>query len=120
ESGTQGGFSALRPYAKPLALLYAIVVLRTLTATSFATFVPIMLTRRGMTLAEAGTAVSIYLVAVGAGGFFAGPAADRFGARLVIVISLLAAVPFLAFAPFLYGWQFVAILAIGGFLLQST
>jgi FSR family fosmidomycin resistance protein-like MFS transporter len=120
DSGPQGGFSALRPYAKPLALLYAIVVLRTLTATSFATFVPIMLTRRGMTLAEAGTAVSIYLVAVGAGGFFGGPVADRFGARLVIIISLLAAVPFLAFAPALHGWHFVAILALGGFLLQST
>jgi FSR family fosmidomycin resistance protein-like MFS transporter len=120
DSGPQGGFSALRPYAKPLALLYAIVVLRTLTATSFATFVPIMLTRRGMTLAEAGTAVSIYLVAIGAGGFFGGPVADRFGARLVIMISLLAAVPFLAFAPALHGWPFVAILALGGFLLQST
>ena len=38
---------ALRPYAQPLTLLYLIVVLRTLTAMSFSTFVPVMLTRRG-------------------------------------------------------------------------
>jgi FSR family fosmidomycin resistance protein-like MFS transporter len=120
DHGAPGGFRALRPYAGPLTLLYAIVVLRTLTATSFSTFVPIMLTRRGMTIAEAGTVASIFFLAVGAGGFFGGPIADRFGARLVIMLSLVAAVPFLAVSPFFSGWPFVALLAIGGFLLQST
>jgi FSR family fosmidomycin resistance protein-like MFS transporter len=115
-----GGFAALRPYARPLTLLYLIVVLRTLTAMSFGTFTPVMLTRRGMSIAEAGIVTAIYLAAVGLGGFFGGPAADRFGARRVIIISLLAAVPFLAVAPMLSGWAFVAALAVGGFLLQST
>ena len=98
-------FAALRPYARPLSLLYLIVVLRTLTAISFSTFVPVMLTRRGMTIAQAGTAVSIYLFAVGLGGFFGGPTADRFGARRVIILSLVCAVPFLAVAPLLSGWS---------------
>ena len=120
DTGAPAGFQALRPYAKPLTLLYLIVVLRTLTAVSFSTFVPVMLTRRGMTIAQAGTAASIYLIAVGAGGFFGGPVADRFGARRVIMLSLVAAVPFLAVAPLLSGWTFVAVLALGGFLLQST
>ena len=120
ESHEGGGFRALRPYAKPLTLLYLIVVLRTLTATSFSTFVPVMLTRRGMTLAQAGTAVSVYLFAVGLGGFFGGPSADRFGPRRVIIISLIAAVPLLALAPQLSGGMFVVTLALGGFLLQST
>jgi FSR family fosmidomycin resistance protein-like MFS transporter len=120
EHGEAGGFRALRPYARPLTLLYLIVVLRTLTAICFSTFVPIMLTRRGMTIAQAGVAASIYLFAVGAGGFFGGPIADRFGARRVIMLSLLASVPFLALAPALDGWPFVAVLALGGFLLQST
>ena len=120
EGSAPRGFSALRPYAKPLTLLYFIVVLRTLTAVSFSTFVPVMLTRRGMSIAEAGAAASVYLVAVGAGGFFGGPIADRFGARVVIILSLVSAVPFLAAAPSLSGWAFIAVLAIGGFLLQST
>jgi FSR family fosmidomycin resistance protein-like MFS transporter len=114
------GLRALRPYARPLGLLYFIVVLRTLTANSFSTFVPVMLTRRGMTLAQAGMAVSLYLFAVGLGGFFGGPAADRFGPRRVIILSLIFAVPFLAIAPLLSGWPFVLSLAVGGFLLQST
>jgi len=120
ESTAGRGLRALRPYAKPLSLLYVIVVLRTLTAVSFSTFIPIMLTRRGMTLAQAGTAASIYLCAVGAGGFFGGPIADRFGARRVIILSLVSAVPFLALAPLLDGWWVVATIAAGGFLLQST
>ena len=120
ESHDTGGFRALRPYARPLTLLYFIVVLRTLTTASFSTFVPVMLTLRGLTLAQAGTAVSVYLFATGLGGFFGGPTADRFGPRRVIMLSLVSAVPFLAVAPLLSGWQFVATLAMGGFLLQST
>jgi FSR family fosmidomycin resistance protein-like MFS transporter len=117
---SSGGLRTLRPYAKPLGLLYLIVVLRTLTAISFATFVPVMLTRRGLSVSQAGSAVAIYLFASGLGGFFGGPAADRFGPRKVIALSLVLATPFLVVAPFLEGWPFVAMLAIGGLFLQST
>jgi len=115
-----GGFGALRPYARPLALLYFIVVLRTLAAISFATFMPVMLTRRGMSLAAAGTAVAMYLFATGVGGFVGGPTADRFGPRRVIALSLVLACPFLFVAPTLTGWQFLVTVAVGGFFLQST
>ncbi len=115
-----GGLAALRPYAKPLALLYTIVVIRTLASLSFATFVPVMLTRRGYTIGEAGAAVALYLFGSGVGGFFGGPAADRYGARKVIALSLVAAWPFLFAAPFLTGAPFVITLAIGGLFLQST
>lgn len=117
---TSGGFSALRPYAKPLALLYTIVVLRTLTSLGFATFVPVMLTRRGLSVGQAGAAVALYLLGSGIGGFFGGPAADRYGARRVIAWSLVASCPFLVAAPFLSGAAFVIVLAIGGLFLQST
>jgi FSR family fosmidomycin resistance protein-like MFS transporter len=114
------GFGALRPYAKPLALLYTIVVLRTLASLTFATFVPVMLTRRGLSIGQAGAAVAVYLFGSGVGGFFGGPAADRFGARLVIALSLVLSCPFLFVAPFLSGSAFVVVLAIGGLFLQST
>ena len=115
-----GGFGALRPYAKPLTLLYLIVVVRTLTAISFSTFMPVMLTRRGLSVSEAGGAVAAYLFAASIGGFFGGPLADVWGARRVIILSLVLAVPFLAIAPTLSGWTFMPVLALGGFLLQST
>jgi FSR family fosmidomycin resistance protein-like MFS transporter len=114
------GFRALRPYARPLTLLYLIVVLRTMTAATFSTFTPVMLVRRGMSVAQAGTVAAIYLTAVGAGGFFGGPLADRHGSRRVIVLSLLMAVPFLFTAPMLSGSAFIVVVACGGFLLQST
>jgi len=115
-----GGFRALMPYARPLTLLYLIVVLRTMTAATFTTFTPVMLVRRGMSVAQAGTVAAIFYTAVGAGGFFGGPLADRLGPRRVIVLSLIAAVPFLFTAPWLSGTSFIVVVACGGFLLQST
>jgi FSR family fosmidomycin resistance protein-like MFS transporter len=120
ERGKPGGLRLLRPYRKPLALLYAIVVVRTLTALSFATFMPVMLTRRGMTVTDAGTIIAAYLCASSVGGFLGGPLADRWGARNVIIWSLASSVPFLAAAPLQHGWPFVVLVSIGGFLLQST
>jgi MFS transporter, FSR family, fosmidomycin resistance protein len=115
-----GGLGALRPYTKPLTLLYTIVVLRTLTALAFATFVPVMLTRRGYSVAEAGVAIALYLLGSGIGGFAGGPMADRYGARRVIAWSLVASCPFLFVAPLLTGWTFAIVLAVGGLFLQST
>ncbi len=115
-----GGFQALRPYAGPLFLLYLIVVLRTVTSMGFATFFPVMLTRRGWSVGEAGAAVSMYLFAAGMGGLIGGPLADRLGSRRVIAASLAMAVPFLALAPALDGWLLLMAMALGGFFLQST
>jgi len=52
EAQGRGGLQGLRPYARPLTLLYFIIVLRTLTTSSFSTFVPVMLTQRGLSLAR--------------------------------------------------------------------
>ena len=114
------GFAGLRPYARPLTLLYLIVVLRTITAVSFSTFLPVLLTRRGVSVGTAGVMAAIYLAATSAGGFIGGAMADRWGARRVIIASLIAAVPFLAVAPTLPDRYFLLVLSVGGFLLQST
>jgi MFS transporter, FSR family, fosmidomycin resistance protein len=116
----KAGLSALRPYARPLSILYVIVVLRTLTSLAFATFVPTMLTRRGLSVSQAGAIAAAYLFATGLGGFAGGPVADRIGPRNVIAASLVLATPFLVAAPLLSGWPFIAVLCAGGFFLQST
>jgi len=118
--GKEQRWSALRPYARPLALLYAVVVLRTLTSQSLSTFVPVLLTRQGMSVAQASAAVSVFLFATGVGGFFGGPLADAYGPRRVIIWSLVAAVPFLVAAEWTTGWTFTLLISLGGFLLQST
>ena len=114
-------FGALRPYAFNLTLLYLIVVLRTLASLSFATFVPVMLTRRGVSVSGAAAAISLYLFASSMGGFTGGPLADRFGAearhRVVArggrpVSGRRAAAARLGVSA--------SMLAAGGFFLQST
>jgi FSR family fosmidomycin resistance protein-like MFS transporter len=119
-AGPSGGFSDLRPYAKPLTLLYLIVVLRTMTSLSLATFVPVLLTRQGWSVGMAGAAVSIYLFAASMGGFTGGPLADRFGSKRVIAASMVLATPLLVAATRTEGWPLVILLAAGGFFLQST
>ena len=119
-SGQGDGFAALRPYAKPLTLLYLIVLLRTMTSLSLATFVPVLLTRQGWSVGMAGVAVSIYLFAASMGGFTGGPLADRFGSKRVIAASMLLAVPLLVAATRTESWVLVILLAAGGFFLQST
>ncbi len=111
---------SLRPAAVPLTLLYFTIVLRTATTYGFMTFTPTLLTRQGFSIAEASTAVSLYLFSSGVGGFFGGPLADRVGPRRVIFWTLIASVPFMAIAPHLAPLGFTAMLAIGGLLLQST
>jgi FSR family fosmidomycin resistance protein-like MFS transporter len=116
----QQGWRYLRPYARPLTLLYIIVVLRTLTANSLSVFLPVVLTRQGMGVNEASAAVSFYLFLSTIGGFLGGPLADSYGPRRVIIWTLLAAVPFLLLGQLATGWTLTMLIAVGGFLLQST
>jgi FSR family fosmidomycin resistance protein-like MFS transporter len=120
EAHERSSFASLRPAAVPLALVYFAVVLRTATSYGFMTFAPTLLTRRGLSIDQASAAVFLYLLTSGIGGFFGGPLSDRFGARRVMVATLVGSVPFLALAPTLSPWGFTAMLAIGGLLLQST
>ena len=110
----------LRPYIKPLGLLYIIVVLRTLTANSLAIFLPVLLTRQHMGVGEASAAVTLYLVVSTLGGFLGGPLADAYGARRVIIWTLVASVPFLLLGQMTSGWTLTVLVAIGGMFLQST
>jgi FSR family fosmidomycin resistance protein-like MFS transporter len=113
-------WSDLRPYAKPLGLLYTVVVLRTVTSQSLSTFLPVMLTQQGMGVGEASAAVTMYLFLSGVGGFLGGPMADLYGPRRVIIASLIVSVPFFVGAYWTTGWTFTALVSIGAFLLQST
>jgi FSR family fosmidomycin resistance protein-like MFS transporter len=114
------GFDALRPYVVPLSLLWSAVVIRTMVALGFATFLPVLMTGHGMTVAEAGLAVSVYLLAGSIGGLAGGPAADRFGAQPVIALSLALSVPLLLSSLLLTGPASLVALTAGGFFLGST
>jgi len=114
------GFAALRPYARPLALLWSVVVIRTIVAIGFSVFLPVLMTTRGLSVASAGLAVTGYLLAGSVGGLLGGPVADRLGARRVIAGSLALCVPLLVGAMWLPGPAAFVVLIAGGFFLGST
>jgi FSR family fosmidomycin resistance protein-like MFS transporter len=118
--GAPVGFGALRPYAMPLALLWSAVVVRTMVAIGYSTFLPVLMTRRGMSISEAGFAVGAYLVSGSIGVLAGGPFADRFGPRRVIAWTLAASVPLLLAALVVPGVPGLLLLAAGGFFLGST
>jgi FSR family fosmidomycin resistance protein-like MFS transporter len=119
-AGTPSGFGALRPYAAPLALLWSAVVIRTIVAIGFSTFLPVLLVSRGMSVSGAGLAAGAYLAAGSVGGLVGGPFADRFGPRRIIATTLCLAVPLLAGALFVPGAPGLVVLVAGGFFLGST
>jgi FSR family fosmidomycin resistance protein-like MFS transporter len=112
--------SALRPYARPLTLLYFIVVLRTLTTASFSTFVPVMLHASWSDAGAGGNRRFGVSLCHRARRFLrrSGRRSLRPAARDHVVPRVCGAVSRRRAAA--VGWQFVATLAMGGFLLQST
>ncbi len=114
------GFGALRPYAMPLSLLWAAVVLRTVVAIGYSTFLPVLMTSRGLSMSEAGFAVGAYLVSGSLGGLAGGPLADRFGPRRIIAWTLALSVPLLLAAVVVPGVPGLLLLTAGGFFLGST
>jgi FSR family fosmidomycin resistance protein-like MFS transporter len=100
-----------------VGLLIASTSLRYLVAASFGYYLPNLLTARGFSLAESGTIVTGFLVFAAFGLFAGGALSDRFGPVAVSVVSLCAAVPFLALSLLSSGWISVTMLLCGSVLL---
>ena len=103
-----------------ITLMVTSTALRQLVASSFIIFLPNLLVGRGFTLVEAGQVLTLFLL-VGVIGTYAGGAlGDRFGARLVSVATLIAAVPFLLGFFIVSGPPGIASLAFGSVLLSAN
>jgi FSR family fosmidomycin resistance protein-like MFS transporter len=114
-------WQALNAVRKPLFILYMLVFLRSVVQVTFAQFIPLYLTRvRGYSLEIASYLLSSYLFAGALGGFIGGHIADRFGGRRVILISMIASVPFLLLFVLGGGPASAAGLCAGGLILLFT
>ena len=113
-------FRALRPVLRPLVLLYAATVSRSVVATGYMTFLPLYLHERGYSLAQSGATVSLYLLFGAVGGFFGGWLADRVGGRRVIAASFAGALPFFIASLFLDDRLGIPCLLLGSFVLQAS
>jgi MFS transporter, FSR family, fosmidomycin resistance protein len=112
---------ALKAVWKPMTILYSLVVIRSVVQIVFTQFLPLYLhTQRGYTLPAASATLSLYLLGGALGGLAGGRLADRFGGRLVILISMIGSVPFLALFVFTHGPLSAAGLFLGGLVLLFT
>ncbi len=113
-------FADLRPVARPLALLYCVVVARSAVSSGFATFLPLFVHERGWSVEAGGVITTVYLAAGAIGGFGGGWLADRIGGRSVVRASFLLAAPFyVAFFLLPLGPGLVCLVA-GYALMQSS
>jgi FSR family fosmidomycin resistance protein-like MFS transporter len=121
KADSRSDWRALRSVWKPMTILYALVFIRSIIQVVFAQFIPLyMHLERGYSLAWASYTLSLYLAAGAVGGFLGGHLADRFGGRLVIIVSMIASVPFLLLFFLAQGWLSTAGLLLGGLILLFT
>jgi FSR family fosmidomycin resistance protein-like MFS transporter len=114
-------FGALRAFARPLSVLFALVVIRSILQIVFAQFLALYLTlERGYAFVGANYALTAYLAAGALGGFVGGHLSDRFGARRIILVSMAGCVPFLLVFFLTDGLFSLASLAAGGLILLFT
>ncbi len=112
---------ALRSVWKPLSILYTLVFIRSIVQVTFAQMIPLYLTlERGYSVAAASFTLTLFLAFGALGGFLGGHFSDRFGGRPVIIVSMIASVPFLA-TFFLAGGVVSTVgLILGGLILLFT
>jgi FSR family fosmidomycin resistance protein-like MFS transporter len=110
----------LRGFVKPLAILYALVVIRSVISAGFSSFLPLFYTTQGYTPATANVFLTIFLFAGGAAGLAGGLLADRFGGKRVTGLSFLVSTPLFIGFVLTDGLVSVALSAVASaFLLFS-
>ena len=77
----------------PLLLLAAIIMLRGLINPGLVAFLPRLFQARGWSASEYGLVTTMYWIGSGITGVIFGNLADRYGSRLLIVVSMLLAAP---------------------------
>lgn len=106
---------------KPLLLHYAIVVLRSVVHLGIAQFLTLYLYRdRGFTLRQASLWLTVFFVSSAVASLTGGSLADRIGGRRVVLISMVACIPFLAVFLGTTGWLSLLSLFVGTLILLLT
>jgi FSR family fosmidomycin resistance protein-like MFS transporter len=123
-SRSHGGgieWAALRGVAGPLTTLFVLVFIRSIVHITYAQFIPLYLhLERGYAVSTADYTLSLYVVFGALGGLAGGHLADRFGGPLIIAVSMIGSVPFLALFFLAHGWLSVVGLLAGGLILLFT
>ena len=82
-------------------VLWSVLVLRSVSATAFASFLAVLVMQRGGSAWAGGISISAFLLAGAVGSFLAGNLSDRWGRKAVILGSMALATPL--YVLFLHG-----------------
>ncbi len=117
EKPTRGLRGDVRRHGRSLALIWLVVVIRSVVTLGHILFIPLLLRDRGATLLMGGTAIFLFGGIGSIGGLVGGALSDRIGRRAVMAISLISTAPLLVlFGMIESSWGLVP-LALGGFTL---
>lgn len=106
--------------ALPLALITAVVVLRSITAIGFAFFLTVLSQERGLTLVQGGVPLAVYNTAGVVGSLVLGYLADRVNPKPLVWGSLLLSAPALLAFLRTEGPASYLLLALGGGLVMAS
>lgn len=107
--------------AKPLLLLWFVVVCRSAVFNSFITFMPVVLNERAQSLVTGGLLIATFVAAGAAGTLVGGHITDLVSSRRhSIAALLLATIPVVIGAAMLKGWLLWMLAALAGALIEAT
>jgi len=105
---------------RPLAVLWFIVVLRSVVISAYQTFIPLLLNQRGGSIVAGGVAVFLFGGIGAIGGVSGGTLSDRIGRRRMMALSLTLSTPLLYAFVRLHGpWAYL-FLAAGGIAIYLS
>ncbi|MCK5738618.1 MFS transporter, partial [bacterium] len=103
-----------------LGLLTGMSVLRATVIVTLNNFSPLYLTKLGFGPEIAALSVSVLLLAAGIGSFLGGIISDWMGRKMMLVLSLVLAIPFSVLYVWTPGWPKFIFLALAGFSLSAS
>jgi len=113
-------FPLLKLHFPELFKIMGIVALRSLTYFSFISFLPIYLHQKGMSLTTGSRLIFLMLFTGSIGGLAGGFMADRYGRRLIAIVSLCVASPLFVMFLLTSGLTSIVFLALAGAFLLAT
>ncbi|MBF0468541.1 MAG: MFS transporter [Desulfamplus sp.] len=105
---------------KPIALIWMVMVLRSVIAQSYMTFMPIHLANNGHNLVSVGVIVAIFIIAGTISGLWAGYSSDKTGYKKIFAVTNILTVPAMLIYLWLPGkWVYGGAFIAGFFVLAS-
>jgi FSR family fosmidomycin resistance protein-like MFS transporter len=110
----------LLPHLGPLTPLFIVMVLRSTTAVSFATYIQVLQGRLGHSSLFQGTVLFFFVGGAAIGSLLGSHLSDRCGRRCITVISLLLSPPLLYYSLHASPAMVIVLLLLGGATLRAA